>query len=73
MARKARGEFGDFQTPEYLAQRVCEVLHRQSILPATVVEPTCGSGSFLRAAVSAFSGVRHFFRIRDQPGSRAGC
>lgn len=47
-------EFGDFQTPDKLARETCEVLLRLGISPASVVEPTCGTGSFLRASASAF-------------------
>lgn len=44
-------EFGDFQTPFMLAQKVVEVLKRNHIIsPAHVIEPTCGKGAFLLAA-----------------------
>ena len=47
-------EFGDFQTPDTLADRVCEVLRRSGVVPRSIVEPTCGDGSFLRASAEAF-------------------
>ena len=47
-------EFGDFQTPYTLARRVCELLRRLEVLPKSIVEPTCGRGSFLRAATATF-------------------
>ena len=47
-------EFGDFQTPGTLARRVCGHLARHGLSPASIVEPTCGRGSFLRASESAF-------------------
>lgn len=47
-------EFGDFQTPAALAERVCDVLVRQGQAPATVLEPTCGRGAFLVAAKRAW-------------------
>ena len=56
MAKRAKEkrELGDFQTPALLANQVCNLLIRLKILPASVVEPTCGTGSFLRASESAF-------------------
>lgn len=46
--------FGDFQTPPSLARQVCEVVRRLGFEPDTIVEPTCGVGAFVNAAVSAF-------------------
>ena len=51
---KHRVEFGDFQTRDALARRVCDVLHHLGVSPGSIVEPTCGQGAFLRASVSAF-------------------
>ena len=51
---RARIEFGDFQTPDDLAQRVCALLHHSRMSPASIIEPTCGKGAFLRAAESVF-------------------
>lgn len=53
-AREQRIEFGDWQTPGSLAQRVCDKLIALGVRPATVVEPTCGVGAFVRAATSSF-------------------
>ena len=47
-------EFGDFQTPDALARGVCKTLHRLGVTPKSIVEPTCGKGSFLRASVDTF-------------------
>jgi hypothetical protein len=46
--------YGDFQTPPELAAAVCSLLVRKGLRPATVLEPTCGTGSFLLAAAHAF-------------------
>lgn len=46
--------YGDFQTPLELARAVCRLLVRRGLRPAAVVEPTCGTGSFLLAAAEAF-------------------
>lgn len=50
LARR-RVEYGDWQTPEDLADRaLARVISSLPRLPRTVIEPTCGRGSFLRAA-----------------------
>ncbi|MEL6543399.1 MAG: class I SAM-dependent methyltransferase [Myxococcota bacterium] len=46
----ARRIFGDVQTPPALAQTVCRWLAEQGVGPASVLEPTCGVGAFVRAA-----------------------
>lgn len=53
-ARKRRIEFGDFQTPELLASKVCTRLAEMGIVPRTVIEPTCGVGAFVLAAAQGF-------------------
>jgi hypothetical protein len=47
-------EFGDFQTPMALARSVCQVVATRGLSPASVVEPTCGLGNFLVAALERF-------------------
>ena len=52
-------EFGDFQTPDRLAgwatQVVKQIIAAQPYTsPQSVLEPTCGRGSFLLAAIEAF-------------------
>lgn len=54
---KQVAEFGDFQTPGSLAQQVCAVLFRRQCKPNSLIEPTCGAGSFLVAALDRFPGV----------------
>lgn len=46
-------EFGDFQTPELLGE-VCHLLASRIAVPSTIVEPTCGVGNFLLAALQQF-------------------
>ncbi|MBX3413209.1 MAG: hypothetical protein KF708_11015 [Pirellulales bacterium] len=57
-AQRRRKEFGDFQTPDDLARRVCRVLSQLGIHPATVVEPNCGIGSFILAALDEFPSLQ---------------
>lgn len=51
---RSRVEFGDFQTPMGLAAEVCALLSAKRLAPRSVVEPTCGIGNLLFAAVDAF-------------------
>jgi hypothetical protein len=48
-------EFGDFQTPQPLAQHIVSFLKDSGITPATIIEPTCGTGSFIQASLKTFS------------------
>ena len=51
---RTKFEFGDFQTPAALASEVCAVLAGLNLTPTSIVEPTCGTGSLLFAALAAF-------------------
>jgi trans-aconitate methyltransferase len=53
-------EFGDWQTPLPLASEVVTALREQGLKPTLVVEPTCGVGSFLAAARTAWPGAQIF-------------
>jgi len=52
-------QFGDFQTPDILAQKATQILvknHR--ISPDIIIEPTCGKGAFIRASLGEFKNSR---------------
>ena len=51
---KHKAEYGDFQTPLELARDACRLLANRGLKPASIVEPTCGKGSFLAAAAECF-------------------
>ncbi len=51
---QTQAEFGDFQTPQSLARRVCEYLAGRGVAPATIIEPTCGVGALLLESLEAF-------------------
>jgi hypothetical protein len=51
-------EFGDFQTPPELASQVCDLLIDCGVKPKTIIEPTCGKGNFLIAALEKFPTVK---------------
>jgi hypothetical protein len=50
-----RAEFGDFQTPPELANSICRFLLEQGMKPSSIVEPTCGKGNLLAAALGQFT------------------
>ena len=46
-------EYGDYQTPTYFAEKVCNYLKDYcQIKPSAIVEPTCGVGNFLKSSLS---------------------
>ena len=53
-------EFGDFQTPQILADEICALLRERQINPEVILEPTCGVGSFLVAAAKFFPRAKLF-------------
>lgn len=64
---RKRIQFGDFQTPDTLALKICERLRLEGILPETIIEPTCGLGSFIKAAINIFPKCKQIlgFEIND--------
>jgi len=66
--KKTKTEFGDFQTPRGLARDVCSVIAHTGFSPASVVEPTCGRGAFLQAALEVFPGASHFLGVDRDAG-----
>ena len=54
-------QFGDFQTPNELAREATKVLRRNHrIVPNVIIEPTCGTGSFLKASLDEFKDSKIF-------------
>lgn len=47
-------EFGDYQTPLNLAVEVCKKIKDLGFNPRTIIEPTCGTGNFIKAARQEF-------------------
>jgi hypothetical protein len=54
-----RLEFGDFQTPRQLAEQICRFVIKRFGPPRSVLEPTCGRGEFLAAALDVFPSLQH--------------
>ena len=53
-------EFGDFQTPTILATTILTKLKSDGLFPASILEPTCGTGSFIVAAMEIFTSTKIF-------------
>lgn len=63
---KLKKELGDFQTPLNLALTATRVLQSVGNRPTRLLEPTCGKGSFLRAAAEQIGGPLEMFGIEIQ-------
>ncbi|MFX1285630.1 MAG: methyltransferase domain-containing protein [Promethearchaeota archaeon] len=55
MVKQRRREFGEFQTPNELASKIIYHLKLLGFSPASIIEPTCGTGSFIFACLEIFS------------------
>jgi SAM-dependent methyltransferase len=60
---KKKTEFGDFQTPIELARQVCSILFQRGLEPISILEPTCGKGNFIVAAIEFFPHVHNIVGI----------
>lgn len=59
----ARTDYGDWQTSYEFARDICLYLKSKGINPDVIVEPTCGIGNFIAAAIDVFSTVRRVYGI----------
>ena len=64
---KAKVEYGDFQTPIELAERVCQKLIKLGVNPDTIVEPTCGVGNFIDASSRLFRSTGKILGVEINP------
>ena len=58
-----KDEFGDWQTNLPLAISICEYIKAQGISPQVVIEPTCGQGNFIIAALLTFDTIEYVYGI----------
>lgn len=61
MAKKSidKWQYGDFQTPDRLANTIVEILKRNhKLTPSVIIEPSCGKGAFIRAAIKGFKNAK---------------
>ncbi|ABU57175.1 class I SAM-dependent methyltransferase [Roseiflexus castenholzii] len=65
--KQRKAEFGDFQTPIRLAREVCSLIARTGFRPASILEPTCGTGSFLKASLETFPDVSRVLGFEINP------
>lgn len=63
LASNHRIEYGDFQTPPELAHQICKKLNSLGIRPDVLIEPTCGIGAFVQAAVDTFPTLQHVIAV----------
>lgn len=65
---KIKKEFGDYQTPDSFATKVCNLLRDElHISPNVIIEPTSGLGNFLNAALSSFKNVKKAIGLEINP------
>ena len=58
-----RAEYGDFQTNADLAHKVTLHLASKNISPEIIVEPTCGKGNFIIAALLNFKNIENVIGV----------
>lgn len=57
-------EFGDYQTPDFFAETVCNLLRdKLHITPEVVIEPTSGLGNFLLASLNSFQSIKQAYGL----------
>ena len=64
---RVKAEYGDFQTPLELVQRICSSPYVQNLTPKSIVEPTCGYGNFLIGALQNFDSLEHLLGVEVNP------
>lgn len=58
-----REDYGDWQTNYEFAKSVCLYLKGRGIIPEIIVEPTCGVGNFIVAAIEVFDSVKKVYGV----------
>ena len=56
-------DYGDWQTNYEFAKNVCLYLKSEGIAPEVIIEPTCGVGNFIAAAIDVFDSVEVVYGI----------
>lgn len=60
--RSDKFEYGDWQTNEVLTQKVVQLI-KEDYTPNVIIEPTCGKGNFVMAALDAFDTVTEIYAL----------
>lgn len=56
MIGNEKKEFGDYQTPLYFTDEICNYLNKRlKLSPNKIIEPTCGVGNFLKSCSSIYN------------------
>lgn len=58
-----RDDYGDWQTSYEFAKSVCTYLKDSGLAPDVIVEPTCGVGNFIAAAIEVFDTVKVVYGV----------
>lgn len=59
-------EYGDYQTNPTLAFQITKKIKENGISPQVVIEPTCGKGNFIIAALNTFDTIKKIYGIEIQ-------
>jgi len=59
-------EYGDYQTPYNLAEKVCKILVHEGVNPSIVIEPTFGLGHFIISAINNFNNIKQIYGVEIQ-------
>lgn len=59
----SKDTYGDWQTNFELALNICRLLKKNGINPKVIIEPTCGKGNFILAALQTFDSVEDIYGI----------
>ncbi|ACB51630.1 hypothetical protein cce_2280 [Crocosphaera subtropica ATCC 51142] len=60
---KNKIEYGDFQTPLILTDKICNKLIELNVCPDIIIEPTCGVGNFLKSSSHLFKDSKEIIGI----------
>ena len=64
--KKQKDDTGDFQTPLPFCKQICRFLKKKGIRPRIVIEPTCGFGNFVVAALEIFDSIEKVYCVELQ-------
>ena len=63
---ESSAEYGDYQTNPTLALQITQRLKTKCVIPQVVIEPTCGKGNFIIAALNTFDTIEKIYGIEIQ-------
>jgi len=57
----SKKEFGDFQTPKILADKISKFIQSIITTPSIIIEPTCGLGNFIKSNLKIYNSNIDYF------------